>query len=64
MALANSIGSNIFEVLFCLGIPWMVENCRFWKEPGYYGRHDVRQYLSDHQFSHSSCTYQSQQLDH
>ena len=25
MALANSIGSNIFEVLFCLGIPWMVE---------------------------------------
>ena len=25
MAVANSIGSNIFEVLFCLSLPWLVD---------------------------------------
>lgn len=25
MALANSIGSNIFEMLFCLAVPWMIQ---------------------------------------
>ena len=25
MALANSIGSNIFEILFCLAVPWMIQ---------------------------------------
>jgi len=25
MALSNSIGSNTFDVLFCLGFPWLIQ---------------------------------------
>lgn len=26
MAICNSIGSNIFDILFCLGIPWLLKS--------------------------------------
>ena len=26
MAISNSIGSNVFDILMCLGLPWFIEN--------------------------------------
>jgi len=26
MAICNSIGSNIFDILFCLGVPWLLKS--------------------------------------
>jgi len=26
MAMSNSIGSNVFDILVCLGLPWFIEN--------------------------------------
>ena len=26
MAMSNSIGSNVFDILICLGVPWFLEN--------------------------------------
>ena len=26
MAVSNSIGSNIFDILICLGLPWLIES--------------------------------------
>ena len=27
MALCNLFGSNIFDILICLGLPWLIKNC-------------------------------------
>ncbi|BFY98049.1 hypothetical protein BsWGS_01089 [Bradybaena similaris] len=27
MAVSNSLGSNVFDILLCLGIPWLIECC-------------------------------------
>ncbi|XP_070210947.1 sodium/potassium/calcium exchanger 5-like isoform X2 [Littorina saxatilis] len=32
MAVSNAIGSNVFDILVCLGIPWFLETCV--KDPG------------------------------
>ncbi|KAK7494254.1 hypothetical protein BaRGS_00014536, partial [Batillaria attramentaria] len=32
MAVSNAIGSNVFDILVCLGIPWLIETC--FKDPG------------------------------
>lgn len=34
MAVSNAIGSNVFDILICLGIPWFLETCV--KDPGSY----------------------------
>lgn len=32
MAVSNAIGSNVFDILVCLGIPWLIQTC--FKNPG------------------------------
>ncbi|XP_076468406.1 sodium/potassium/calcium exchanger 5-like [Babylonia areolata] len=32
MAMSNAIGSNVFDILVCLGLPWFLETCV--KDPG------------------------------
>lgn len=27
MAVSNAIGSNVFDILVCLGIPWFLQTC-------------------------------------
>lgn len=34
MAISNSVGSNIFDILFCLGLPWLIKALAF-TEGGY-----------------------------
>ncbi|XP_016772943.1 sodium/potassium/calcium exchanger 3 [Apis mellifera] len=34
MGISNSIGSNVFDVLLCLGLPWFLKAALFSKEPG------------------------------
>lgn len=34
MAISNSVGSNIFDILFCLGLPWLIKALAF-SETGY-----------------------------
>jgi Ca2+/Na+ antiporter len=34
MAVANAIGSNVFDILVCLGIPWFLETAIV--DPGSY----------------------------
>nr|KAG5706093.1 hypothetical protein BaRGS_025715 [Batillaria attramentaria] len=29
MAVSNSIGSNVFDILLCLGLPWLIETAAF-----------------------------------
>ena len=36
MGISNSIGSNIFDVLLCLGLPWLVKSIFSPKIPGDY----------------------------
>ncbi|XP_012348110.1 sodium/potassium/calcium exchanger 3 isoform X2 [Apis florea] len=36
MGISNSIGSNVFDVLLCLGLPWFLKAALFSKEPGNY----------------------------
>lgn len=33
MSMANSIGSNTFDILICLGIPWLIRGCLIADEP-------------------------------
>lgn len=28
MAVSNSLGSNVFDILLCLGIPWLIETAK------------------------------------
>lgn len=34
MGISNSIGSNVFDVLLCLGLPWFLKAALFPKTPG------------------------------
>ena len=34
MAICNSIGSNIFDILFCLGVPWLLKSIIWMFEKG------------------------------
>lgn len=36
MGISNSIGSNVFDVLLCLGLPWFVKAALLPKVPGEY----------------------------
>lgn len=36
MGISNSIGSNIFDVLLCLGLPWLVKSVFLPQFPGDY----------------------------
>jgi len=36
MGISNSIGSNVFDVLLCLGLPWFVKAALLPKIPGQY----------------------------
>lgn len=36
MGISNSIGSNVFDVLLCLGLPWFVKSILLPKVPGQY----------------------------
>ncbi|XP_075214663.1 sodium/potassium/calcium exchanger 5-like [Lycorma delicatula] len=36
MALANSLGSNIFDTLFCFGLPWLIKTTYFRNENHHY----------------------------
>ena len=36
MGISNSIGSNVFDVLLCLGLPWFVKATLLPKVPGQY----------------------------
>ncbi|XP_012288243.1 sodium/potassium/calcium exchanger 4 [Orussus abietinus] len=36
MGISNSIGSNIFDVLLCLGLPWFIKSAFLPKTPGLY----------------------------
>ena len=29
MAVSNSIGSNVFDILLCLGLPWLIQTLAF-----------------------------------
>eukprot|EP00164_Ancoracysta_twista_P007942 GFYU01011386.1.p1 GENE.GFYU01011386.1~~GFYU01011386.1.p1 ORF type:complete len:517 (+),score=138.24 GFYU01011386.1:173-1723(+) len=31
MAVSNAIGSNVFDVMICLGVPWLMSNIIYWK---------------------------------
>lgn len=33
MSMGNSIGSNTFDILICLGIPWLIRGCIIAEEP-------------------------------
>ncbi|KAL7300989.1 hypothetical protein TKK_0006266 [Trichogramma kaykai] len=39
MGISNSIGSNVFDVLLCLGLPWFIKSCFF---PTRAGEHFVQ----------------------
>lgn len=34
MGISNSIGSNVFDVLLCLGLPWLIKSSFFPTNPG------------------------------
>lgn len=36
MGISNSIGSNVFDVLLCLGLPWFIKAALLPKIPGQY----------------------------
>lgn len=36
MGISNSIGSNVFDVLLCLGLPWLIKSWFFPTTPGEY----------------------------
>lgn len=36
MGISNSIGSNVFDVLLCLGLPWLIKAALLPKIPGEY----------------------------
>lgn len=36
MGISNSIGSNVFDVLLCLGLPWLIKAVLVPKTPGDY----------------------------
>lgn len=36
MGISNSIGSNVFDVLLCLGLPWFIKAALLPKVPGQY----------------------------
>ncbi|RZF33227.1 hypothetical protein LSTR_LSTR014504, partial [Laodelphax striatellus] len=36
MAIANCLGSNIFDLLFCFGLPWMIKSAFFSDVAGHY----------------------------
>lgn len=36
MGVSNSIGSNTFDILLCLGLPWLIKSWHFPKIPGMY----------------------------
>jgi len=36
MGISNSIGSNVFDVLLCLGLPWFIKASLLPKVPGEY----------------------------
>ena len=38
MAISNSIGSNIFDILICLGIPWLIETIKSGKNVVVYSK--------------------------
>lgn len=33
MAMGEAIGSNIFDILICLGVPWFIHGCLIANEP-------------------------------
>lgn len=51
MALSNSWGSSTFDILICLGIPWLIKSTYFPNQPGADG-HYVQ--ISSHGLEHSS----------
>lgn len=36
MGISNSIGSNTFDILLCLGLPWLIKAALTPAEPGNY----------------------------
>lgn len=36
MGISNSIGSNTFDILLCLGLPWLIKSLFFPTSPGYH----------------------------
>ncbi|GLV48648.1 zydeco [Carabus blaptoides fortunei] len=36
MGVSNSIGSNTFDILLCLGLPWLIKSWYFPHQPGHY----------------------------
>lgn len=36
MGISNSIGSNVFDILLCLGLPWFIKSTLVPKIPGQY----------------------------
>lgn len=36
MGISNSIGSNTFDILLCLGLPWLIKASLTPAEPGHY----------------------------
>lgn len=51
MALSNSWGSSTFDILLCLGIPWLIKSTYFPNQPGVDG-HYVR--ISSHGLEYST----------
>lgn len=33
MAVSNAVGSNVFDILICLGVPWLLQNIITHGEP-------------------------------
>ena len=38
MAVSNALGSNVFDILFCMGVPWLVATA--FVDPGSYVKVD------------------------
>lgn len=44
MGISNSIGSNTFDILLCLGLPWLIKASLTPAEPGHYWVRDINNY--------------------